>query len=70
MLLINGMPLYHIELKNNPVPVEQACNQISKYMQHGVFTGFFSLVQVFVAMTPTETLYFANSGRERAFNSD
>ena len=70
MLLINGMPLYHIELKNNPVPVEQACNQISKYMQHGVFTGFFSLVQVFVAMTPTETLYFANPGRERAFNSD
>lgn len=70
MLLINGMPLYHIELKNNPVPVEQACNQISKYMQHGVFTGFFSLVQVFVTMTPIETLYFANPGRERAFNSD
>lgn len=70
MLLINGMPLYHIELKNNPVPVEQACNQISKYMQHGVFTGFFSLVQVFVAMTPTETLYFANPGRERTFDSD
>lgn len=70
MLLINGMPLYHIELKNNPVPVEQACNQINKYMQHGVFTGFFSLVQVFVAMTPTETLYFANPGRERTFNSD
>lgn len=70
MLLINGMPLYHIELKNNPVPVEQACNQISKYMQHGIFTGFFSLVQVFVAMTPTETLYFANPGREIAFNSD
>ena len=70
MLLINGMPLFHIELKNTPVKVEQACNQISKYMQHGVFTGFFSLVQVFVAMTPTETLYFANPGRERKFNSD
>ncbi len=70
MLLINGMPLYHIELKNTPVKVEQACNQISKYMQHGVFTGFFSLVQIFVAMTPTETLYFANPGRERKFNSD
>ena len=53
MLLINGMPLYHIELKNTPVKVEQACNQISKYMQHGVFTGFFSFVQVFVAMTPS-----------------
>lgn len=70
MLLINGMPLYHIELKNDPVPVEQACNQISKYMQHGAFTGIFSLVQVFVAMTPKETLYFANPGRERKFNSD
>lgn len=70
MLLINGMPLYHIELKNDPIPVEQACNQISKYMQHGAFTGIFSLVQVFVAMTPKETVYFANPGRERRFNSD
>ena len=70
MLLINGMPLFHIELKNTPVKVEQACNQISKYMQHGAFTGFFSLVQVFVAMTPEETLYFANTGRDRSFNSD
>ncbi len=70
MLLVNGMPLFHIELKNTPVKVEQACNQISKYMKHGVFTGFFSLVQVFVAMTPDETLYFANPGRDREFNSD
>lgn len=70
MLLINGMPLFHIELKNTPVKAEQACNQLSKYMQHSVFTGFFSLVQVFVAMTPEETLYFANPGRDRAFNSD
>lgn len=70
MLLINGMPLFHIELKNSPIKAEQACNQISKYMQHGVFTGFFSLVQLFVAMTPEETLYFANPGRDRVFNSD
>ena len=70
MLLINGMPLYHIELKNTPVKVEQACNQISKYMQHGAFTGIFSCIQVFVAMTPEETLYFANPGRDRKFNSD
>ncbi len=70
MLLINGMPLIHIELKNTPVKAEQACNQISRYMQHGVFTGLFSLIQVFVAMTPEETLYFANPGRDRAFNPD
>ena len=70
MLLINGMPLFHIELKNAPIRAEQACNQISKYMQHGAFTGLFSLVQVFVAMTPEETLYFANPGREGKFNAD
>lgn len=70
MLLINGMPLIHIELKRSGVPVVQACNQISKYMQHGVFTGLFSLVQVFVAMTPEETMYFANPGRFKPFNPD
>ena len=70
MLLINGMPFIHIELKNSPVKAEQACNQISKYMQHGIFTGIFSFVQIFVAMTPEETLYFANPGRDRDFNSD
>lgn len=57
MLLINGMPVIHIELKRSGVPVSQAYNQIEKYSYEGVFTGLFSLVQVFVAMNPEETRY-------------
>jgi len=68
MLLINGMPLIHIELKRSGVPVSNATNQIENYMAWGVFSGIFSLVQVFVAMTPEETLYFANPGPEGTFN--
>ncbi len=70
MLLINGMPVIHIELKKSGVPVSQACNQIEKYSAEGIFTGLFSLVQIFVAMNPEETVYFANPGLEGKFNSD
>lgn len=70
MLLINGIPVIHIELKKSGVPVSQACNQIEKYAKEGVFSGLFSLVQIFCAMTPEETLYFANPGPEGRFNSD
>ena len=70
MLLINGMPVIHIELKKSGIPVSQACNQIEKYAHEGVFTGLFSLVQVFVVMTPDETVYFANPGPDGQFNKD
>ena len=69
-LLINGMPVIHIELKKSGVPVSQAWNQIEKYSGEGVFSGLFSLVQVFVAMTPEETVYFANPGPDDKFNPD
>ena len=70
MLLINGMPVFHIELKRSGVPVQEAVNQIEKYAHEGVFTGLFALVQVFVAMNPEESLYFANPGPDGKFNSD
>ena len=70
MLLINGMPVIHIELKRSGVHVSQACNQIQKYSKEGVFTGLFSLIQIFVAMNPDETLYFANPGHYDKFNKD
>lgn len=60
MLLINGMPVIHIELKKSGIPVSQAIEQIRKYDSEGVFTGLFSLVQIFVAMTPNDMRYFAN----------
>ena len=68
MLLINGMPLFHIELKKSGVPVSQASHQIEKYAHEGIYTGIFSLIQIFVAMNPEETLYFANPGPEGTFN--
>lgn len=70
MLLINGMPVIHIELKRSGVSIDQACYQIEKYSAEGVFTGLFSLVQIFVAMNPEDTVYFANPGTEGRFNRD
>ena len=70
MLLINGMPLIHIELKHSGVSVSQAYNQIERYANEGIFTGLFSLVQIFVAMEPEETVYFANPGPDGSFNRD
>ena len=68
MLLINGMPVIHIELKRSGVDVTQAVFQLKRYTHEGVFAhGIFSLVQLFVAMTPEETLYFANPGKEDLF---
>lgn len=70
MLLINGMPVFHIELKRSGVDVAEACHQIDLYAREQVFTGIFSLVQVFVAMNPQKTLYYANPGPEGTFNPD
>ena len=67
-LLINGMPVIHVELKRNGVPVSEAQYQIQKYLHEGVFTGLFSLVQIFVAMNPEECTYFANPGSDDRFS--
>jgi type I restriction enzyme, R subunit len=70
MLLINGMPVFHLELKKSGIPVSQAYHQIEKYSDEGIFTGIFSLVQIFVAMQPDEAVYFANPGPDVLFNKD
>lgn len=70
MLLINGMPVIHIELKRSGIPVSQAYSQIEKYSHEGIFSGLFSLIQIFVAMEPNESVYFANPGPDGKFNSD
>ncbi|MEI8704680.1 type I restriction endonuclease subunit R, EcoR124 family [Pseudoalteromonas sp. B62] len=70
LLLINGMPVIHVELKRSGVPVSQAVNQIEKYSKEGIFSGLFSLIQVFVAMEPNEAKYFANPGLDGKFNPD
>ncbi|MFL9895969.1 type I restriction endonuclease subunit R [Paraburkholderia sp. RL17-381-BIF-C] len=70
LLLINGMPVIHLELKKNGVPVSQGYNQIQKYAREGIYTGLFALVQIFVAMEPQEALYFANPGPDGKFDKD
>lgn len=70
MLLINGMPVIHVELKKSGIPVSEAYHQIAKYAHEGIFTDLFSLIQVFVAMTPEETVYFANPGPDGEFNEN
>lgn len=70
LLLINGMPVIHVELKRCGIPVSQAVNQIEKYSKEGIFSGLFSLIQVFVAMEPNEAKYFANPGLDGKFNPD
>ncbi|MDX5627304.1 MULTISPECIES: HsdR family type I site-specific deoxyribonuclease [unclassified Brenneria] len=70
LLLINGMPVIHLEMKKNGVAASQAYNQIQKYSREGIFTGIFSLVQIFVAMEPKEALFFANPGPDGTFNKD
>ena len=62
MLLINGMPVFHIELKGSGIAVSQATHQIENYARSGIFSGLFALVQIFVAMSPEEPKYFANPG--------
>ena len=69
MLLINGMPLFHIELKKSNISIKQATNQIEKYAHEGIYnSGIYQLVQIFVAMTPEETVYFSNPGPTGTFN--
>jgi type I restriction enzyme R subunit len=68
LLLINGMPVIHIELKKSGIPVSQAANQIEKYSREGTFRGIFSLIQIFVAMNPEESVYFSNPGEDNKFN--
>lgn len=70
MFLINGMPVIHIELKRSGVPISHAYHQIEKYAYENIFSGLFSLVQIFVAMTPEETIYFSNPGSGGKFNLD
>ncbi len=71
LLLINGMPVIHVELKRSRVDVSQAVFQLKRYMHEGVFSsGIFSMVQIFVAMTPEKTLYFANPGSEALFQQE
>ncbi len=58
-LMINGLPMIHIELKNKQHSYMDAFWQIKKYIGEGKFTGIFSAVQMFVVSNGVDTKYFA-----------
>ncbi len=58
-LLINGIPMIHIELKNKEHPYIDGYRQIKKYIAEGKFHGLFSNVQMFVVSNEVDTKYFS-----------
>ena len=58
-LMINGLPMIHIELKNKQHSYMDGFWQIKKYISEGKFTGIFSAVQMFVISNGVDTKYFS-----------
>ena len=58
-LLINGLPMIHIELKNRSNPYIEAFRQIQKYVKEGKFSGIYSTLQMFVVSNASQTRYIA-----------
>ena len=67
-VLVNGLPLVHIELKRRGVAIREAFNQINRYQRDSFFagSGLFEYVQIYVISNGTNTKYYSNSTRENA----
>ncbi|HEU0205458.1 MAG TPA: type I restriction endonuclease subunit R [Pseudolysinimonas sp.] len=66
-ILVNGLPLVHVELKRRGVPIREAFNQIQRYQRDSFWagSGLFQYVQLFVISNGTQTKYYSNTTRER-----
>ncbi len=64
-VLVNGLPLIHIELKRRGVPIREAFNQIDRYQRDSFWAGcgLYEYVQIFVISNGTNTKYYSNSTR-------
>jgi len=64
-VLINGLPLVHVELKRRGVAIQEAFNQINRYQRESFWagSGLFEYVQVFVISNGTHTKYYSNTTR-------
>lgn len=67
-ILVNGLPLVHIELKRRGVAIREAFNQIDRYQRESFWaaSGLFEYVQIFVISNGTNTKYYSNSTRFHA----
>ena len=64
-ILVNGLPLIHIELKRRGVPIREAFNQINRYQRDSFWaaSGLYEFVQIFVISNGTNTKYYSNTTR-------
>lgn len=64
-VLVNGLPLIHIELKRRGVPIREAFNQIDRYQRDSFWAsgGLYEFVQIFVISNGTNTKYYSNTTR-------
>jgi type I site-specific deoxyribonuclease, HsdR family len=69
-ILVNGLPMVHIELKRRGVDLREAFNQINRYQRESFWTGsgLFQYVQIFVISNGTLTKYYANTVRATHVN--
>ena len=67
-VLVNGLPLVHIELKRRGVAIREAFNQINRYQREsfGAGSGLYEYIQIFVISNGTNTKYYSNSTRRNA----
>lgn len=65
-VLVNGLPLVHIELKRRGVALKEAFNQINRYQRDSFWAGcgLYEYVQIFVISNGTNTKYYSNTTRE------
>ncbi|MBS7829404.1 type I restriction endonuclease subunit R [Wohlfahrtiimonas chitiniclastica] len=64
-MLINGLPMIHVELKNRQHPYMDGFRQIKKYLKEDKFKGIFSSTQMFVVSNGTDTRYIASSSHKK-----
>lgn len=64
-LLVNGLPLVHVELKRRGVAIREAFNQIKRYQRDSFWaaSGLFEYVQIFIISNGTHTKYYSNTTR-------
>lgn len=64
-VLVNGLPLIHVELKRRGVAIREAFNQIKRYQRDSFWaaSGLFEYVQIFVISNGTNTKYYSNTTR-------
>lgn len=66
-VLVNGLPMVHVELKRRGVPIREAFNQIDRYQRDSFWagSGLFDYVQLFVISNGTQTKYYSNTTRRQ-----